>query len=175
MSGDWQAVEVYSTFLRIRGYLRVLPGQRLTDAVNRLDDFLELHNTITEPLLSSYPVVSPQEPNSTIAKASVVMVIPGSEQPASAEPVNPGLRVQKVRHHVILNTTAFALSADVHLEGRSTLLDHLQRTRNTEFLPVTRVSAVLVASLGGTPQALQRGFALVNPTSIVSFSVRPPE
>ena len=174
MSGEWQAVEVYSTFLRIRGYLRMLPGQRLSDAVNRNEDFLELHNTITEPLLASYPVVSPQESNSTIAKSSVVMVIPGTEPDPGTESTNPGLRVQKVAHHVILNTTAFALSADIHLEGRVSLLDHLRRS-GQEFLPVTRVSAVLVASLGGTPQALQRGFALVNPVSIVSFSVRPAE
>ena len=56
------------------------------------------------------------------------------------------------------------------------LLTHLERN-TAEFLPVTRVSAVVVASLTGQaegtpPQTLQREFALVNPNSIVSFSVR---
>jgi len=75
----------------------------------------------------------------------------------------------------VLNTTAFALAADVHLEPRVSLALHLERNPR-EFLAVTRVSAVVVASLAGSPdgkpKTLQRDFALVNPASIVSFSVR---
>ena len=174
MSGQWHPVEVYSTFLRIRGYLEVYPGQRLTDEVNRLQNYLELRNTITEPLLASYPVVSPQETNTTIAKSAIVMVVPGAAPEPVPDATNPMLRKPKDRHHVILNTTAFALSADVHLDPNSSLLTHLQRNP-TEFLPVTRVSAVLVASLGGTPHTVQQAFSLVNPASIVSFSVREGE
>jgi len=173
MTGNWHAVEVYSNFLRIRGYIEVYPGQRLTDEVNRLQDFLELRNTVTEPLLASYPIVGSQETNTTIAKSAVVMVVPaGGEEPAPAEPsANPMLRKPKVRHHVILNTTAFSLEADTHLEPNQSLLAQLERNRS-EFLPVTRVGAVMVASLGANPQTMQHAFALINPVSIVSFSVR---
>jgi hypothetical protein len=168
MNEGWQALELYSTFLRIRGQIRVLPGQRLSDEINRPVEFLQLHNTITEPLLSSYPLVSAQESNTTIAKASVVLAIPEGEK---GDPSNRMLWREKVRQHVVLNTSAFALSADVHLEPKVTLLNHLERNRN-EFLPLTRVSAVFVASLGGAPQTLQRDFALVNPASVVGFSLR---
>jgi hypothetical protein len=167
----WQAVELYSTFLRIRGQMRILPGQRLSDEVNRLQAFLELHNTISEPLLSSYPVVSAQESNTTISKESIVLVIPEGER---GDPTNRMLWREKARQHVILNTTAFALSADVHLEPKTTLLNHLERNRS-EFIPMTRVSAVFVASIGSAPQTLQREFALVNPASVVSFSLRETE
>jgi hypothetical protein len=71
------------------------------------------------------------------------------------------------------------MAADVHLEPRISLLAHLERSAR-EFLPVTRVSAVVVASLTGQaqgtpPQTLQREFALINPQAIVSFSVRESE
>jgi len=164
-------VEVYSTFLRIRGEMQIQPPLRLSDEVNRLLDYLQLQNTTTEPLLSSYPVVSAQETNTTIAKRSVVMITTETGPPQ----VNPMMWKEKIRHQVILNTTAFALAADVHLEPRVTLGLHLERNPR-DFLSITRVSAVLVASLAGgpdgRPQTLQRDFALVNPASIVSFSVR---
>jgi hypothetical protein len=86
---------------------------------------------------------------------------------------------EKVRHQVVLNTTAFSMACDVHLEPRVSLITHLQRYER-EFLPVTRMAAVAVASLmglapGAQPQTLQRDFALVNPRNIVSFSVHPAE
>ncbi|MFN2464216.1 MAG: hypothetical protein ABR573_09990 [Candidatus Dormibacteria bacterium] len=164
-------LEVYSTFLRIRGELRIQPPLRLSDEVNRFLDYLQLENTTTEPLLSSYPVVSARESNTSIAKQHVVMVTAETGPPQA----KPMMWREKVRHQVILNTTAFALAADVHLEPRVTLAVHLERNPR-EFLPITRVSAVVVASLAGAPdgqpQTLQREFALVNPASIVSFSVR---
>ncbi|HEV3230953.1 MAG TPA: hypothetical protein VG245_01735 [Candidatus Dormibacteraeota bacterium] len=167
MEGTWQLVEVYSTFLRIRGQIRIMPGARLSDEVNRLERFMTIYNTITEPLVSSYPVVSPQEANSTIAKASVVMVVP--EQDAYES--NRALWKEKVRHQIVLNTTAFAMTAEIHLEPKITLGQHIERTAN-EFLPLTRINAIVVASLGGTPQTFTRHFALVNPASLVSYSVR---
>jgi len=86
---------------------------------------------------------------------------------------------EKVRHQVVLNTTAFSMVCDVHLEPRVSLITHLQRY-DREFLPVTRMAAVAVASMmalapGAQPQTLRRDFALVNPRNIVSFSVRPAE
>ena len=164
-------VEVYSTFLRIRGGMEIRPPLRLSDEVNRLQDYLELNDTTTEPLLTSYPVVSPRETNTTIAKAAVVMITAETGPPQH----NPAMWKEKVRHHVVLNTTAFALAADLHLEPRISLAQHLAFSPR-EFLPITRVTAVVVASLAGSsnaqPQTLQRDFALVNPANIVSFSVR---
>ena len=164
-------IEVYSTFLRIRGDMQIQPPLRLSDEVNRLLDYLQLQNTTTEPLLSSYPVVSAQESNTTIAKHAVVMITAETGPPQH----NPMMWKEKIRHQVVLNTTAFALAADVHLEPRVSLALHLERNPR-EFLAVTRVSAVVVASLAGSPdgkpKTLQRDFALVNPVSIVSFSVR---
>ncbi len=171
---DLAQVEVYSTFLRIRGNMRIQPPLRLSDEVNRLNEYLELEDTVTEPLLSSYPMVSPRESNTSIAKSAVVMITAETGAPQ----LNPMMWKEKIRHQVVLNTTAFALAADVHLEPRVSLALHLERNPR-EFLPVTRLSAVLVASLAGAPegkpQILQREFALVNPVSIVSFSVREPQ
>ena len=171
----WQAVEVYSDFLRIRGEMMISAPLRLSDEVNRLGEYLQLRNTTTEPLLSSYPVVSPTETNTTIRKASVVMILSEGGQTDQ----NPMMWREKSRYQVVLNTTAFSLAADVHLEARVSLLTQLERS-GWEFLPVTRVSAVVVASLAGQPQGkppqtLQRDFALVNPRRIVSFSVRGSE
>lgn len=167
--GEWQTVEVYSTFLRIRGEMLIAPPLRLSDEVNRLDDYLELRNTTAEPLVSSYPVVSTTENNTTITKSSVVLILPDGGPPQN----NPMMWREKIRHTVVLNTTAFSLAADIHLEPRQTLLTHLQRGPR-EFMPLTRISAVVVASMAGTPQTLQRDFALLNPTTIISFSVREP-
>src|SRR5258708_6857937 len=97
MDGEWHPVEIYSTFLRTRGYLQVLPGQRLTDEVNRLQDYLELRNTVTEPLLASYPVVSPQETNTTIAKHAIVMVVPATVEAPAQSADNPALRHPQTR------------------------------------------------------------------------------
>jgi hypothetical protein len=172
MDGDWRPIEVYSASLRIRGYIEVLPGQRLTDEVNRLQDYLELHNTLTDPLLASYPVVSTKEAQTSVAKKSVVMIVPADpvgERPADS--ANPVLRRPKEQHRVVINTTAFSLAAEVHLDPNLRLLDHLLRNGD-QFLPVTRVGAVMLASLGTTPQTMQHAFALVNPAAIVSFSDR---
>jgi hypothetical protein len=166
---------MYSTFLRIRGDLLVEPPLRLSDEVNRIVDYLELRNSITEPLLSTYPVVSPVESSTNIDKASIVLILPQAEEAGHS----PTMWKEKVRHEVVLNTNAFSMSCDVHLEPRVSLLTHLERSQS-EFLPITRMSAVVVASLiglaaGAQPQTLQRDFALVNPRNIVSFSVRPSE
>jgi hypothetical protein len=100
-----------------------------------------------------------------------VLIVPEEQNGNKGSDGNRILWREKARYHVVLNTTAFALSADLHLDPKVSLLDQLQRSER-EFIPLTRVSAVVVASLGGTPQTLQREFALVNPASVVSFSVR---
>ena len=168
----YQRVEIYSASLKISGDLAVSPGLRLSDEVNGLSDYLELKNAVTEPLVTSYPVVSPTEALTIVEKASVVLMAPTTE---GGDRKDPRWK-EMVRHHVVLNTTALSMSADVHLEPRVSLLLHLERSQR-EFLPVTRLSAVVVASLAGLapgaqPLTMQREFALVNPTTIVSFSVR---
>lgn len=172
---EWRRVEIYSTFLRIQGELLIEPPLRLSDEVNRLVDYLEMRNTTTEPLLTTFPVVSPVEGNTTIEMASIVLILPEADEAGRRQM----MWKEKVRHQVVLNTTAFSMACDVHMEPRISLLTHLQRYER-QFLPVTRISAVAVASLmglapGAQPQTLQRDFALVNPRNIVSFSVRPAE
>lgn len=170
LTTEWQRVEVYSDSLRIKGEMEIEPPLRLSDEVNRLQDFLTLRNSVTEPLMTNYPVVSTNEANCNIARGSIVMILPVGGPPQH----NAAMWKEKVRHQIVLNTTAFSMAADVHLDGNEDLLGHFQRYPE-DFLPLTRVSAVVVASLsgnsgGGQPQTLQREFALVNPLAIVSFS-----
>jgi hypothetical protein len=168
----FQRVEVYSASLKITGDLRITPPLRLSDEVNGLTDYIELRNSVTEPLLSSQPVVSPTESHTFVEKASVVLIVPVGDRTERKDQ----MWQEKVRFHVVINTTSFSMAADVHLEPRATLIGHLERYER-EFLPVTHLSAVAVASLhglqpGAQPFTLTKPFALVNPNSIVSFSVR---
>lgn len=165
-------VEIYSASLKITGDLRISPPLRLSDEVNGLTDYIQLRNAVTEPLLSSLPVVSPTESLTFVEKASVVLIVPAGDQVDRKDQ----MWKEKVRFHVVINTTSFSMAADVHLEPRVSLMTHLERYER-EFLAVTHLSSVAVASLnglqpGGQPFTLMRPFALVNPKSIVSFSVR---
>jgi hypothetical protein len=169
---EWQKVEVYSEGLRITGEMEIEPPLRLSDEANRLNEWVKLRNTLTEPMLTSYPVVSSEEETSFVARASIVMILPEGGPPQQ----NPMMWKEKIRHQIVLNTTAFSMAADVHLEPNEDLRKHFDRYPR-DFLPVTRVSAIVVASLSGLPpgtppQTLQREFALVNPAAIVSFSQR---
>ena len=169
---EWLRVEVYSGYLRLTGEMEIEPPLRLSDEANRLQEWVNLRNTLTEPLLTSYPVVSPQEENSYVARSEIVMILPEGGPPQH----NPMMWKEKIRHQVVLNTTAFSMAADVHLEPNEDLHKHFERYPR-DFLPITRVSAIVVASLTGLPagtppQTWQREFALVNPAAIVSFSQR---
>jgi hypothetical protein len=171
-STEWQKVEVYSEGLRITGEMEIEPPLRLSDEANRLQEWVNLRDTLTEPLLTSYPVVSSQEESTYVARASIVMILPEGGPPQH----NPMMWKEKIRHQVVLNTTAFSMAADIHLEPGEDLRKHFDRYPR-DFLPITRVSAIVVASLTGLPegtppQTLQREFALVNPAAIVSFSQR---
>jgi hypothetical protein len=169
---EWQRVEVYSSALLIKGELEIEPPLRLSDEVNRLQDYFMLRNTLAEPLMTSYPVVSTEETSCYVARASIVMILPVGGPPQH----NLAMWRQKVKRQVVLNTTAFSMAADVHLEPHEDLRTRFDRFP-LDFLPITSVSSVLVASLSGggsgsEPQTLQREFALVNPASIVSFTER---
>jgi hypothetical protein len=151
------------------GEIEVTPPHRLTDVVNRVGDFVDLRNAVAEPLSINYPVLSKREDRTTIAKQSVILVCP-KEQVGDIVG-NPAMWREKVMQPAAIHTTAFSMVADVHLEPRHTLRDQLERYR-TEFLPVTNVSALWVASLNSETHALQRAFALLNPATILSFSER---
>src|ERR1035437_301388 len=115
MFGDLQSIEVYSAFLRIKGQIVIIPGQRLSEMVNRLNEDLELFDAVTEPLSLSkeHPLISPKEERIKVLKHSVIMVVPGSKDEANA---NKSLWKEKTKRHVVLNTSAFSLEADIHLE-----------------------------------------------------------
>jgi hypothetical protein len=166
---QWRTVEVYATFMKVVGEIEVEPPDRLTDVVNRVGDYVELRNAVAEPLSVNYPVLSQREDRTTIAKQSVILVCP-KEQVGDVVG-NPAMWREKVCQPAAIHTVAFSMVADVHLEPRVSLRDQLERYR-TDFLPVTNLSALWVASLTAETHALQRAFALLNPASILSFSER---
>jgi hypothetical protein len=51
------------------------------------------------------------------------------------------------------------------------LQDHLERHPG-DFLPVTNLSALWITAITNETHAVQRAFALLNPASILSFSLR---
>jgi hypothetical protein len=165
----WRAVEIYATFMKVSGEIEVVPPHRLTDVVNRVGDYVELRNAVAEPLSLNYPVLSKREDRTTIAKQSVILVCPRDQVGEVAG--NPAMWREKVPQATAIHTQAFSMVADVHLEVRHTLRDQLERYR-TDFIPVTNVSALWVAGLNAETHALQRAFALLNPTAILSFSER---
>jgi len=165
----WRPVEVYATFMKVAGEIEVLPPNRLSDVVNQVGDFLELRNAAAEPLSVNYPVLSQREERTVIAKQSVILVSP-REQVGDIVG-NPAMWREKVCVPAAIHTVAFSMVADVHLEPRHSLRDQLEHFR-TDFLPVTNLSALWVAALGGETHALQRAFALLNPAAILSFSER---
>jgi hypothetical protein len=165
----WRPIEVFATFMKVTGELEVIPPQRLTDVVNGVGDFLEMREAIAEPLSVNYPVLSQREARTVVAKASIIMVCP-RDQAGDSGRQRPMWR-EKMVQPVSINTQAFSMVADVHLEPRHSLRDHLERYRS-DFIPVTNVSALWVAALTAETNAMQRAFALLNPTSILSFSPR---
>lgn len=162
-----RTVEIYSTFIQITGDLEIVRPDRVSDAVNRFGEYLHLRDGRAEPLSLSYPILSRSEPEMTVAKSAVVVLCPledGSDG-------NPALWREKVRRAAIINTHSFSMVGDVHMEPRHSLQDHLERFPG-DFVPVTNVSALWVTAINSGTHALQRPFALLNPTSIVSFSLR---
>ena len=165
----WRPVEIYATFVRLSGEIEVVAPQRLSDAVNRVSDFLELRHAATEPLSVNYPVLSKREARTTVVKSGIIMICPREHV---GEPVgNPTMWREKLPQAVAINTGAFTMVADVHLDPRHSLRDHLEMYR-TDFLPVTNLSALWIAAPGAETHAVQRPLALVNPRAILSFSPR---
>jgi hypothetical protein len=163
----WREIEIYGPFMRVSGSLEMIGAERLSDSVNRFGSYLRLRNARTEPLASNYPVLSRIEDRATIAKAAIILICPvddGSEG-------NSAMWRELVPHAASINTAAFSMVGDVHLEPSHTLEDHLDRHPG-DFLPVTNLSALWIPSMNSETHSLQRGFALLNPSSILSFSLR---
>lgn len=164
---DWTKVEIYATFMKLSGEMEIVRPDRLSDSINRFGSFIQLRNARAEPLSVSYPVLSRLEPRTVIAKSSVILICPIDE-------AHDGLSAmwrEKVAQAASINTQAFSLVGDVHLEPRHSLEDQLERYPG-DFIPVTNVSALWVTALSSETHALQRPFALLNPESILSFSLR---
>lgn len=164
---NWSKVEVYATFIRLSGEIEIVRPDRLSDAVNRFGQFIELRNAKAEPMSVNYPVLSRKEEKMTIAKASVILIAP---EDGNEESNSPMWRA-KVSQPVAINTQAFSLLGDVHLEPRHSLQDHLERFPG-DFIPVTNLSALWVTAISDETHSIQRPFALINPASILSFAPR---
>ncbi len=160
-------VEIYGAFMKVSGALEIYGAERLSDTVNRFGSFIHLRNASTEPLASHYPVLGRLEDRATITKAAVILICPRDQE---AEGTSAMWR-ERVAHPASINTAAFSMVGDVHLEPSHSLEDHLERNPG-DFLPITNMSALWVASPDGETHALQRPFALLNPTAILSFSLR---
>jgi hypothetical protein len=162
----WREIEVYGAFMRVSGALEVLGAERLSDSVNRFGNFLHVRNARAEPMSTHYPVLSRLEDTATIAKSGIILICPLE----NSEEGNAAMWRELVPHPAAINTAAFSMVGDVHLEPAHTLEDHLERHPG-DFLPVTNLSALWIANREET-HALQRPFALLNPASILSFSLR---
>ena len=164
---DWRTIEIYSTFIQVTGELEIVAPDRVSDAVNRFGDYLHLRNGWAEPLSVSYPILSRTEPSLTVAKSGIVLVCPLDD----ARDGNKALWREKVVHPASINTQAFSMVGDLHMERRHTFQDHLERFPG-DFIPVTNLSALWVTAISSGTHALQRPFALLNPAAILSFSLR---
>lgn len=162
----WREIEVYGAFLRVSGNLEMIGAERLSDTVNRFGGYLRVRNARTEALSSSYPVLSRFEARATIAKSSIILICPLED----GDEGNTAMWQERVPHPASINTAAFSMVGDVHLDPSHTLEDHLERNPG-DFLPVTNLSALWVTTTNET-RTLQRPFALLNPSSILSFSLR---
>jgi len=103
----------------------------------------------------------------TVAKSGVVLICPLDD----AGDGNQALWREKAVHPASINTQAFSMVGDLHMEPRHTLQDHLERFPG-DFIPVTNLSALWVTAISSGTHAVQRPFALLNPAAILSFSIR---
>jgi hypothetical protein len=163
----WREVEIYGTFIRLTGELEVIGAERLSDSINRFGAFIQVRNSRAEPLSTNYPVLSRLEPRTTIAKTAVILLCPVEENSEG----NSAMWREKVAQPAAINTSAFSLVGDVHLDQRHSLQDHLERYPG-DFLPITNLSALWVTAISSETHAVQRPFALLNPGTILSFSHR---
>jgi hypothetical protein len=164
---DWRGVEVYATFMRITGELEVVRPDRLSDSVNRFGDYIHLRNARSQPLSVDVPVLSRVEAALTLRKSAVILICPTEY----TEESNRSMWRAKEPQAAAINTEAFSLVGDLHLDHRVTLEDHLQRFAG-DFIPVTGLSALWFAAVTQATHSLQRPLGLLNPSSVLSFAPR---
>lgn len=164
---DWRTLEIFATFIKVTGEVQITPPDRVSDTVNRFGEYLTLRDGKAEPTSMSYPVLSRADSTVTVAKAAVILICPVNDIGDG----NAAMWREKTVQPTAINTQAFSMVGDVHLELRHTFEDHLERFPG-DFIPVTNVSALWVTAISTGTHALQRPFALLNPAAILSFSLR---
>ncbi len=163
--GEWHRVEIYTTFLKLTGELEGAADRRLTDLVGAPGPALELRGATVEHATEPRPRLGGGGERLSVVKAAISLVCP-RDQVGQAARHREGWR-EKERVRVQLNAEAFSMLGEVHVEPGHSLGDHLCGEL-AGFLPVTNLSALWLAG-GGEPRAVQRGFALLNCATLVSF------
>ena len=166
----WERIVVFGTFVKLTGDLELVGSQRLTDAVNRLTDFLELRNVTVEPMVTNFPIVTTVEATAEVAKSGIVMIVPLEEEVADGSGRRLLLQHKLVRR-VALNAGSFSMVCEVFLDPHHNLRQTLERNVG-DFLPVRNMNAIWVPALAGEPVTVQYPFALIQPRHILSFAER---
>ncbi len=166
----WERIVVFGAFVKMTGELELVGAQRLTDAVNRLTDFLELRQATVEPMVTNYPIVTTVEASAQVAKSQVVMIVPLNEETSDGSGRRL-LLLHKLVRRVAINAGNFSLVCEIFLDPHHDLRQTLERNVG-DFLPVRNVHAVWVPALASQPLALQYPFALLQPRHILSFAER---
>jgi hypothetical protein len=167
---DWRRVEIYTAFLRMSGELEGPAEERLTDIVSVPDLCLELRDATVEPVTEHRLRLGQGMERLSVVKSSISLVCP-RDVVAEAARHREAWR-EKERVPVQLNSQAFSMLCEVHLEPGCGLEDHLCGDGGG-FVPVTNLSALWLSG-PGEPRAVQRGFALVNSAYLVGFAPAPP-
>ncbi|HEV7466351.1 MAG TPA: hypothetical protein VGP96_08615 [Candidatus Dormibacteraeota bacterium] len=163
---EWRWVEIYTTFLRITGELEGPADRRLTDLVAGPGPVLDLRAAAVEAATDPQHRLGEDGLRLTVVKAEISLVCPRDQVGEAARDREGGREKQPVA--VQLSAQAFSMRGDVHLEPGVSLDDHLCR-EGAGFIPVTGLSALWLAG-AGEPRAVQRGFALLNCATLVSFA-----
>jgi hypothetical protein len=163
---EWRWVEIYTTFLKITGELEGAADRRLTDLVAGPDPMLDLRAAAVEAVTDHQHRLGADAQRLTVVKAAISLVCPRDQVgEAARDREGPG---EKRRVAVQLSAQAFSMRGEVHLEPGVSLHDHLCG-EGAGFVPVTGLSALWLAG-AGEPRAVQRGFALLNRATLVSFA-----
>ena len=166
---QWRQVEVYTTFLKLSGEVEGSPDERLSDLVTGPGLVLELRGAAVEPV-AEHLQFGRGVPILSVMKSAITLICPRDQVGEFSR--HRDVWREKQRVPVQLNSEAFTMICEVHLEPGVGLEEHLCGARST-LVPVTGFSALWLAG-GGEPQAVQRGFALVNCAYLVSFAPAPP-
>jgi hypothetical protein len=166
----WRRVEIYTSFLRLSGELEGPAEERLTDLVAVPGPCLELRDAAVEPVTEHHLRIGRGVQRLSVVKASISLVCPRDQVGETAR--HREAWREKERVPVQLNSQAFSMLCEVHVEPGGSLEDHLC-ANGGGFFPVTNLSALWLSG-PSEPRAVQRGFALVNSAYLVGFAPAPP-